>query len=143
MREKGAKGNILTSISIVVFTIAVLFVLVSMAGVKAKTDAIVLKGLYGKTIPYTSILSAELYNTDLPLAMVKVNGIGLGFIELGFIELGFYRIKDLGSARLFVLRRQKPYLLLRTSDDTILIGAGAEKNRELLERIQSEKEARQ
>jgi len=138
MREKGAKGNILTSISIVVFTIAVLFVLVSMAGVEAKTDAIVLKGLYGKTIPYTSILSAEFYNTDLPLAMVKVNGIGLGFIELGS-----YRIKDLGSARLFVLRRQKPYLLLRTSDDTILIGAGAEKNRELLERIQSEKEARQ
>ncbi|MHB9005038.1 MAG: PH domain-containing protein, partial [Coriobacteriia bacterium] len=69
---------------------------------------------------------------DLPLAMVKVNGIGLGFIEIGF-----YRIKDLGSVRLFVLSRQKPYLLLRTSDDTILIGAGAEKNKKLLEQIQS------
>ncbi|MFA5851207.1 MAG: PH domain-containing protein [Spirochaetales bacterium] len=130
MRDKGAKGNILTSLIIAAFAIAILFILVNMASVDAGSDAIVLKGLYGKTIPYTSILSAELYETDLPLAMVKVNGIGLGFIEIGF-----YRIKDLGAARLFVLRRQKPYLLLRTSDDTILIGLGAEKNKKLFERI--------
>ena len=133
MRDKGAKGNILTSLIIAAFAIAILFVLVSMAGVEASADAIMLKGLYGKTIPYASILSAELYDVDLPLAMVKVNGIGLGFIELGF-----YRIKDLGAARLFILRRQRPYLLLRTSDDTILIGVGAEKNKKLFERIRSE-----
>jgi hypothetical protein len=135
MRNQDEKGNILTSMIVVALTIVVLFIVVNMSGVEAGNDALLLKGLYGKTIPYSSITSAELYETDLPM-VIRLNGIGLGFIEIGH-----YRLRDLGTARLFILKRQKPYLLLRSGGETILIGVGAEKNQALLERIQAGKAA--
>lgn len=133
MRNQGTNGNIIKTISILLLTVAILFIIVNFSGVETTADAVVLKGMYGKTIPYSSITSVELYETDLPVMMVRVNGIGLGFIEIGH-----YRLKDIGAARLFILKRQKPYLLLRTAEEEILIGVGAKKNKEILKSIQSE-----
>jgi len=133
MRDRNAKGNIVATIIILAVTLAILLFIVYSSGIETSADAIVLKGPYGRTIPYSLIKSAELYESELPAMMVRVNGIGLGFIEMGR-----YRLKDIGAARLYILKRQKPYLLLRTEDENILVGLGAQKNRELLENIQNE-----
>lgn len=132
MRNKDAKGSMLTSAIVIVLTLLFIYAVIKLSGVEARADGLVLKGLYGRTVPYTSMTSAELYDADLPASMVRVNGV-----SLGFLELGHYRLKDMGSVLLFILKRQKPYLLLRTSTETILLGLGAEKNRELLERIRA------
>lgn len=136
MRNQGTNGNIIKTVIILLLTAAILLIIVNSSGVETTDDAVVLKGLYGKTIPYSSIISAALYETDLPAMMARVNGIGLGFIDIGH-----YRLKDIGAALLFILKRQKPYLLLRTAEETILIGMGAEKNKEILKSIQSEEGA--
>ena len=130
MRNRNSKGNIAVAVVSLAAVALALLAIISFSGAETTADALVLKGLYGKKIPYSLITSSELYEADLPALMVRVNGIGLGFIEIGL-----YRLKDIGSARLYVLKRQKPYLLLRTADETILVGLGAEKNRELLENV--------
>ncbi len=130
MRNRYSKGNIIATVVSLAAVAMALLAIVNSSGAETTADALILKGLYGKKIPYSLITSSELYEADLPALMVKVNGIGLGFIEMGR-----YRLKDIGSARLYILKRQKPYLLLRTADETILVGLGAEKNRELLENI--------
>lgn len=132
MRDRNAKGNIAATILSLLATALILFAIVNSSGAETTADAFILKGLYGKKIPYSLITSAELYEADLPAMMVKVNGIGLGFIEMGR-----YRLKDIGVARLYILKRQKPYLLLRTEDESILVGLGSQKNRDLLEYIQN------
>ncbi len=130
MRNRYSKGNIIATIVSLAAVAMALLAIVNSSGAETTADALILKGLYGKKIPYSLITSSELYEADLPALMTRVNGIGLGFIEMGR-----YRLKDIGSARLYILKRQKPYLLLRTADETILVGLGAGKNRELLESI--------
>jgi len=131
MRDRNTKGNIIATVIVLVITAAVLLIVVNASDVETTSDSVVLKGIYGKKIPYSSITQAELYQTDLPVMMMRVNGI-----SLGFIEIGHYMLADIGAARVFVLKRQKPYLLLRSTDETILVGLGAEKNKSLLELIQ-------
>ena len=128
MRNRDLKSNTVMTIVSLAAVALVLLAIVNFSGVETTADALILKGLYGKKIPYSLIASSELYEADLPALMTRVNGIGLGFIEIGH-----YRLRDIGSARLYVLKRQKPYLLLRAADETILVGLGAEKNRELFE----------
>jgi hypothetical protein len=137
MRDRNAKGNIVATVVILMITAAILLIVVNSSGVETTADSVVLKGIYGKTIPYSSITQAELYEADLPVMMVRVNGI-----SLGFIEIGRYRLADIGAVRMFVLKRQKPYLLLHSTDETILLGLGAEKNRNLLDRIQKGEDSR-
>lgn len=69
MRDRNSKGNIFISVVILALTLAALIIIVNISDAEAGDDSLVLKGMYGKTIAYSSITSAELYEADLLIGL--------------------------------------------------------------------------
>jgi len=126
------KGRVVLDLVVGALAVAAIILVVASTKVEAGGDAIVVKGLYGVNVPYASIGSASLID-DLPPGLIRVNGIGLGFMEIGH-----YRSGALGKVRLAVLKKESPYLLIETKTERIIVGLGSERNRELLAQVESE-----
>ncbi|MCX7027878.1 MAG: hypothetical protein NT061_10470 [Spirochaetes bacterium] len=132
MSGTGGKSRIFVDLAVGALVIAVLFLIAATYKVETAQNGIVVRGLYGATIPYASIRSASLIDS-LPVGLVRVNGIGMGFMDIGH-----YRSAVLGKLRLAVLKREGPYLILETETEKIILGLGSQRNRELLALVESE-----
>ncbi len=132
MEPEKRKGRTLSTIIVAVVCIAVVVILATTIRVTSNDTGITIKGMYGTTIPYDTIVTVQLYDKELPWAwgMTRINGI-----SLVFMEMGYYMLKDLGRVRLAILKREAPYVLIETNKEKVLIGLGREKNQELYDRI--------
>ena len=77
--------------------------------------AVEISGMYGETIGYKDIRSAELLD-ELPDIAYKENGFAFSSFARGW-----FKTRDYGSALLFVDDRQKPVLFLDTTDGPVFI----------------------
>ena len=117
MRNPAKLPIVITAISIV-FVIT----LVAMANKSTKIDVdngtIHISGMYGRDIPLTSVVSAKKIGQLPPVAM-RTNGA-----STGKYNKGHYLLKNGEKCMMFV-RKQPPYIELRTSDGGLYYLNGA------------------
>ena len=121
----------LIEMAVAVLALAAILIAVLTTGVEAGADALVVRGLYGTRVPYSSIASASLVD-DLPGGLVRINGI-----SLGIMDLGYFRSASLGKLRLAVLKKESPYLLIEIGTEKIIVGLGSGRNREILAQVEA------
>ncbi|MBO7465311.1 MAG: hypothetical protein J6T56_05610, partial [Bacteroidales bacterium] len=114
----------LAKLPIVITAISIVFVitLVAMTNKSTKIDvdkeAIHISGMYGRDIPLTSVVSAKKISQLPPVAM-RTNGT-----STGKYNKGHYLLKNGEKCMMFV-RKQPPYIELRTSDGGLYYLNGA------------------
>ncbi len=89
------------------------------------TDQLVIDAVYGTTVPLQQISEVSLLD-DLPSVAQKVNGFDFGHILKGDFELD-----ELGRVKLFLDRRNPPFILIQSDKTVIFNFKEEEKTREL------------
>lgn len=123
-------------VSIVIAAISIVFAitLAAMANRSTKIDVdngtIHISGMYGRDIPLTSVVSVKMIGQLPPVAM-RTNGA-----STGKYNKGHYLLKNGEKCMMFV-RKQPPYIELRTSDGGLyyLNGADGAETQQLAEII--------
>jgi hypothetical protein len=131
-KTKKNPQSIILALVITVFIIFSSVFLMKSISVETLEDSIKIKGLYETEVQYKDI--EEIKEIDsMPLWGLKTNGI-----NLGFMNIGMFTYKELGKVRLFELKKEKPYVLIVSKTEKILLGLGKVKNEEIY-RIVEEK----
>jgi hypothetical protein len=131
-KTKNNPQSIILALVITAFIILSSMFLMKSITVETLEDSIKIKGLYGTEVQYKDI--EEIKEIDsMPTWGLKSNGI-----NLGFMNIGMFAYKELGKVRLFELKKEKPYVLIVSKTDKIVLGLGKEKNEEIY-RIVEEK----
>ena len=131
-KRKNNPQSIILALVITVFIIFSSVFLMKSISVETLEDSIKIKGLYETEVQYKDI--EEIKEIDsMPLWGLKTNGI-----NLGFMNIGMFTYKELGKVRLFELKKEKPYVLIVSKTEKILLGLGKVKNEEIY-RIVEEK----
>lgn len=123
--KKNNSQSLVLALAVIVMAAGVSIFFVRGAGAEVKDGRLILSGIYGETVPLAQIEEVRLLD-DFPRFGVKTNGI-----NLGFVNLGIFQYPDFGRVRLFELNHEKPYLLVKTAKESIVIALGKEKNSDL------------
>jgi hypothetical protein len=131
-KTKNNPQSIILALVITVFIILSSMFLIKGISVETLDASLKIKGLYGTEVQYKDI--TEIKEIDsMPIWGLKTNGI-----NLGFMNIGMFTYKELGKVRLFELKKEKPYVLMVSKTEKIVLGLGKEKNKEIY-RIVEEK----
>jgi len=118
----------MTVVSIVIVVIVFAFIARSY-GVEVGETGMTISGLYGLEVEYSDIEDLRLLDS-FPTVGLKLNGI-----NALVVNIGIFSYSGFGRVRLFELDRSKPYLLVETKKEKIIIGMGGDRNRELYARM--------
>lgn len=89
-------------------------------------DSVEFTGMYGATYEFSDILEISLDDT-IPAAGYKYDGSGLGEVKKGDWE-----VEGLGRCRLFVMSKNGPFVVMRTTDRYVIVNfKDSEKTKEL------------
>jgi hypothetical protein len=78
-------------------------------------ERLVIKGIYGIQLDYQDIMGVTLSNT-IPPVVIKTNGF-----NFGNILRGSFRLKGIGTAKLFVNRDIAPFICIATRRSYIIV----------------------
>jgi len=131
-KSKNNPQSIILALVITAFIILSSMFLMKGISVETLDESLKIKGLYGTEVLYKDIEEIKELES-IPLWGLKTNGI-----NLGFMNIGMFTYKELGKVRLFELKKEKPYVLIESKTEKIVLGLGKEKNEEIY-RIVEEK----
>ncbi len=126
--KKEFRINVITGLLLPCLILAVFLVLINGIDAKISDTALEIKGVYGTAIKIDTITRLE--KIEVLPARMKLNGI-----NLGFMSVGIFSYKELGIVRIFELKKEKPYLLIITPTEKIMLGFGKAKNEALYEAL--------
>jgi hypothetical protein len=129
--KKTNTQSILLALVIAAFVIIISMLLTKGVNVEVLADSVKIEGLYGIEIPYSEIEEVKMLDS-MPLWGLKTNGI-----NLGFMNIGMFTYKELGSVRLFEIKKEKPYVMIVGKKGKIVLGLGREKNAEVYKAIEA------
>jgi hypothetical protein len=127
--KKESLIKIITTVIVLGIVLVLGVWIINSIKIEATDEGIIIKGLYERTIAYNAIQRYELLDT-LPLVRIRKMGIGLGFMNIGK-----YSISGYGNVLLLEMNLEKPYVLLSTDAETVIIGVGKKKNELIYEMI--------
>lgn len=131
MKKPPTAKSLLTSIGITALVGIMFLALVQTSKVSVTEENLTISGIYGINVALTDIVSLAYYDKALTMSTTRINGMGLGRYKIGI-----FRLPDEGRARLMVKDRGRPYLLITSASEKILIGLGSERNAQLMELLQ-------
>jgi hypothetical protein len=134
MQPKQSNSKIGTVVLIVV--VFAVLAITTKTNILLNNDKLAIKGMYGEEIPYAQIEEIKLLD-EMPKLGPKRDSVGLGLVDAGI-----YQSDEYGYLRVFIGKKEKPYLLVRTRDETILIGMGKDKDEELYAGIEKKIQSR-
>lgn len=113
-------------IACAIFVAALMFVGHGSIPFKIQADALRIGGIYGETLPRSSLRSVQLVDT-LPHIKWKTNGFATGSAKKGY-----FRTRDGHTVKLMLNRSEAPYLLLTRIDGQQIYYACESHNNRLL-----------
>ena len=119
---------ILTVVLLIVIGIFVT-VLVKGINIDVTEERIKIKGIYGREIKIEDIVEVQVLD-KIPFMGVRLNGIGLGFINVGV-----YTNQDIGKVIVFKTATSENNILIVGKEEKVLLGLGQSKNEELYNKI--------
>ena len=119
---------ILTVVLLIVIGIFVT-VLVKGINIDVTEERIKIKGIYGREIKIEDIVEVQVLD-KIPFMGVRLNGIGLGFINVGV-----YTNQDIGKVIVFKTATSENNILIVGKEEKVLLGLGQRKNEELYNKI--------
>jgi len=128
--KKETQINVIAGLLLPCLILGIFLALINGIDAKISSTALEIKGVYGTTIKIDAITSIEKLEA-FPSFGAKLNGI-----NLGFMRVGIFSYKELGKVRLFELKREKPYILIITPTEKIVLGFGKAKNESLYDALQ-------
>jgi hypothetical protein len=97
-------------------------ILAATVKVELGDSSIRVKGIYGTEIRYADVVSVESIDS-FPAGGIRTNGIGLGFMNVGY-----FSFPRMGGVLLYQVRREGPYIFVKTKAAGVVFGFGAEEN---------------
>jgi len=117
--DKGGHGGLYLILAMIAATVILPVLLVVYGGreteITFNDSGFSLNGIYGLTIPYSDILSADTMES-LPSIRSRTNGY-----SSGKIMKGHFKLHDHSKALLFIKKGTPPYILIKTSGSTIYL----------------------
>lgn len=117
--DKGGHGGLYLILAMIAATVILPVLLVVYGGreteITFNDSGFSLNGIYGLTIPYSDILSADTMES-LPSIRSRTNGY-----SSGKIMKGHFKLHDHSKALLFIKKGNPPYVLIKTSGITIYL----------------------
>ena len=117
--------------TIVLLIVIGIFVTVLAKGINVDVteERIKIKGIYGREIKIEDIVEVQVLE-KIPFIGVRLNGIGLGFINIGV-----YSYQDIGKVIVFKTATSENNILIVGKEEKVLLGLGQRKNEELYNKI--------
>ena len=114
LRSKSLK-TVVTLAIIGIVGIILLFNTAFDPDMKVESGNLVIKGMYGMTLPISDIKELSLKD-DAPLVLNKLNGIGFGNIMKGK-----FSVSELGKGKLFLHLNSSPFIYILYDDTYVII----------------------
>lgn len=111
--KKFAQKGALTMVSLILVA-CVLFYSTRPLVVEVSEDAVVIKGMYGTTIPLSEIEDI-IWLEELPKVEVRTNGAAIG----PYLK-GHFKLADYGAAKLFVDKNNPNFILIKTKEEVVI-----------------------
>jgi len=132
MKKPLTAKSLILSLSVTALVAILFLAVVQTAKVSITEDALTVSGIYGTTLNFQDIVSATYYDKALTMSTTRVNGL-----SAGRIKIGIFRLPDEGRSRLIVKDISRPYVLVESAAEKVLIGLGSERNAQLMDLLQS------
>lgn len=112
---------IISFMALVLLTVTgILYFSLTPARFLVEQEALVIQGMYGRTIPISQMEDVKISDTH-PVLTRRVNGSAVGEARKGRFQL-----ENRGSALVFLENDKPPYLLIQTSRELIIINSKTE-----------------
>jgi hypothetical protein len=128
MKERKV-NNYLIAIAVTAVIIIGSIILIKKIGIDVGEQALKVNGIFGTTVMYNQIEKLDLLS-EFPQFGTKIVGV-----DLYFLNYGIYTYSGYGKVRLFEISKQKPYLIIKLKDETIVIAMGKLNNEEYYNKI--------
>lgn len=145
MNARNSEGKMKTQTKLIIGSI-IAFLILCTAGVSVlvyftakpaeytlENGVFKISGMYGQKVPVNEITGLELKET-IPEIITRTNGS-----DIGSKKKGHFKLKDIGSVKLFTDVSKPPFIYIKSNSDNIILNCeDGTKTRDLYERLRAE-----